>query len=128
MPTPPTGRSIIADHRRLLTALAVVLGITELADAFFISFWEGAVAFGILFLAGAAWTRRGGIGGPILIGALCAFEIQGFFQWQRGGAADWTVQIAFLIVSGIGLITTVAVLKSAYHARASKQPMARAGA
>ena len=47
MPTPSPKQSLIADRRRLLTAIAVVLGVGELADAFFISFWEGAVVFGI---------------------------------------------------------------------------------
>ena len=109
MPTPSPKQSLIADRRRLLTAIAVVLGVGELADAFFISFWEGAVVFGILFLAGALWTRRGGIGGPILIGALSAFEIQAFFEWERGGTADWISQIAFLIISVIAVITVIAV-------------------
>jgi len=126
MPTLSTARSIFADRRRLLTAIAIALGVGELIDSLAISFWEGAVAFGILFLAGAAWTRRGGVGGPILIGALCAFEIQAFFQWQRGGAADWASQIAFLIVSAIGLLTAIAVLRSAYQARSAERSVARA--
>ena len=128
MPTPSPLQSLIADRRRLLTAIAVVLGVGELADAFFISFWEGAVAFGILFLAGALWTRRGGIGGPILVGVLSAFEIQAFFQWERGGTVDWISQIAFLIVSVIAVITVIAVLRGAHHARTNTRPAARAGA
>ena len=128
MPTPPTARSIIADRRRLLTTIAIVLGVGELADSFAITFWEGALAFSILFLAGAAWTRRGGVGGPILVGALCTFEIQGFFQWQRGGVADWISQIAFLIISTVGLLTVIAVLWSAYRARSAERPAVRASA
>ena len=128
MSTPSPEQSLIADRRRLLTAIAVVLGVGELADAFLISFWEGAVAFGILFLAGALWTRRGGIGGPILIGALSAFEIQAFFQWERGGTVDWITQIAFLVVSIIAVTTVIAVLLSARHERTTTPRTARAGA
>src|SRR5690242_12407800 len=128
MPTPSPAQSLIADPRCFFTVIAVVLGVGELADAFFISFWEGAVAFGILFLAGALWTRRGGIGGPILIGALAAFEIQAFFQWERGGTVDWISQIAFLIISITAVITVIAVLLRAHHARTTTPPTARAGA
>ena len=99
--------SIFTDRRRLLTALATALGLIELADAPTISFWEGALAFGILYLAGAQWTRRGSVGGPILVGALSAFEIQGFFQWARGGTVDWVAQIGVLMLSTLALIVAL---------------------
>lgn len=120
--------SIFRDRRRLLTALAVLLGVGELADAPTISFWEGALAFGILFLAGALWTHRGGAGGPILVGALSAFEIQAFFQWARGGTIDWIAQVGFLVVSTVALIVALAVLKGAYDTRAARRTIARADA
>jgi hypothetical protein len=120
--------SIFTDRRRLLTALATALGLIELADAPTISFWEGALAFGILYLAGAQWTRRGGVGGPILIGALSAFEIQSFFQWARGGAVDWVAQIGVLVLSTLALIVALAVLKRAYDTRTARRSVARADA
>ena len=125
MHTRSLSRSIITDRRRRLTAIAVLLGIGEFGDSFFISFWEGAAVFCVLFFAAALWTRRGGIGGPILIGLLCAFEIQGFFQWARGGTADWISQIAFLVVSIAGVLTAVALLKNVLDTRRAKQHMAR---
>ena len=125
MHTRSLSRSIVTDRRRRLTAIAVLLGIGEFGDSFFISFWEGAAVFCVLFLAAALWTRRGGIGGPILIGLLCAFEIQGFFQWARGGTADWISQIAFLVVSIAGVLTAVVLLKNVLDTRRAKQHMAR---
>jgi hypothetical protein len=115
----PTGR------RRLLTAIAVLLGVGEFGDSFFISFWEGAAVFCVLFLAAAFWMRRGGIGAPILISLLCAFEIQSFPSWQRGGVADWTSQIAFLVLSIAGMLVALAVFKRAFDARRTRRHLAR---
>jgi hypothetical protein len=115
----PTGR------RRLLTAIAVLLGVGEFGDSFFISFWEGAAVFCVLFLAAAFWMRRGGIGAPILIGLLCAFEIQSFPSWQRGGVADWISQISFLVVSIAGVLVALAVFKRAFDARRTRRHLAR---
>jgi hypothetical protein len=125
MQTRSVSRSTITDRRRVLTATAILLGIGEFGDSFFISFWEGAAVFCVLFLAGALWTRRGGIGGPILIGVLCAFEIQGFLSWQRGGTADWISQIAFLVGSIAGVLVVLAVLKRAFDTRKTKQHVAQ---
>lgn len=123
MLTRPNPRS--TDRRRLLTAIAVLLGIGEFCDSFFISFWEAAAVFSVLFLAAAYWMRRGGIGAPILFGVLCAFEIQSFPSWQRGGVADWASQIGFLVVSIIGALVTLAVLKRAFDDRRTRQQVAR---
>ena len=58
------------DRRRVLTAIAVLLGIGEFGDSFFISFWEGAAVVCVLFLARAPGCRRGGIGPPTGVGLL----------------------------------------------------------
>jgi hypothetical protein len=110
----------IARRRRVLVAVAAALGLAELADAPTISFWEGAAVFGLLYLAGAWWTRRGGIGGPILIAALSLFEIQDFFGWSRGGVADWTIQVAFLAGSIVALAVALALLRAAHGARVGR--------
>ncbi len=109
---------------RIVTWIAVVLGVGELLDSFDISFWEGALAFGVLFLAGALWTQRGSIGGPILIGLLCAFEVQAFFQWARTGTFDWVSQIAFLVVSAVGLLAALVLLKDALSTRRAHRRVA----
>jgi Na+-translocating ferredoxin:NAD+ oxidoreductase RnfD subunit len=112
---------------RIVSWVAAVLGVGELLDSLDISFWEGALVFGVLFLIGAVWTRRGGIGGPILVGILCAFEVQAFFQWARGGAFDWVTQVAVLVVSAAGLVGVLVLLKGTFAARRARRRIASAG-
>jgi hypothetical protein len=109
--------SFARDRRQWLITLAIVLGLGELVDSFFISFWEAGVVFSALFLLAAFWTRRGGMGGPILVGALCVFELQSFPTWERTGMGDWISQIAFVVVSAVGLVVAIAVLKREYDTR-----------
>ena len=117
--------SLPRDLRQLLALLALLLGLGEFADAFFISFWEGAAVFSVLFLAATLWSRRGGIGGPILVGALCLFELQSFPTWHRHGAGDWISQIAFVVVAAAGLLVTLVVLKQSFSIRRAKARAAR---
>src|SRR5256885_4651656 len=70
-----TADSIARDPRRLLGALALLLGLGELGDTFFVSFPPGPAIFGTLLLVGAFWIRRGGIGGAIFVAAPFLFEI-----------------------------------------------------
>jgi hypothetical protein len=116
------------DLRHLLALLALLLGLGEFADAFFISFWEGAAVFSVLFLAAMLWIRRGGIGGPILVGALCVFELQSFPTWHRHGVGNWISQIAFVVVAAAGLLLALAVLKQSYRIRRAKASAARMAA
>ena len=44
------------DLRALLTAIALVLGVAELIDAFFIDFPAAAVVVGVLFLLARTWS------------------------------------------------------------------------
>lgn len=104
-----THRSLFS-NRRMLVSAALLLGLAEFADSFFISFWEGAAVFAALFLLAALWTRRGGIGGPILTGALCIFELQSFPTWKRTGLEDWISQSAVAVVSALCLLIAVGVL------------------
>jgi hypothetical protein len=111
--SPPAARSW--NRRHVLTALAVALAIGEFIGALSID-WPA----GILFIAGAYWIRRGGIGGPILVGLLAAIEAVAVPF--RGPYADWAqdrwiVQTLFVVVSLTGLITAIAVLVE------SRQPL-----
>jgi hypothetical protein len=103
--------SVPRDRRHLLALIALLLGLGEFADAFFISFWEGAAVFSALFLAAVLWIRRGGIGGVLLVGALCVFELLSFPTWHRNGAGDWITQLAFITVAAAGLPVALAVLQ-----------------
>lgn len=118
--SPPAARS--RNRRRVLIALAVALAIGEFIGALSID-WPA----GILFLAGAYWIRRGGIGGPILVGVLAAIEAVAVPV--RGPYADWAqdrwiVQMLFVVVSLTGLITAIASLAASIRSRRS---MPRAG-
>jgi len=109
--------SIVSDRRRLLVGLAVLLGLAEFADVFAISFWEAAAVFCALFLAAAWWTRRGGIGGPILVTILCVFELQSYPTWDRNGITDWITQTAFAAGAAVCLIVALAVLRRSFAER-----------
>lgn len=109
--------SIVHDRRRLLVALALLLGLAEFGDAFIISFWEGAAVASALWLASAYWTRRGGLGGPILAGLLSVFELQSFPTWERNGIGDWILQVPFAVFSAVTLVVALTVLKRGFAAR-----------
>jgi hypothetical protein len=66
--------------RQRLAALALVLGLGELVDSFFISGWYFALVFAVLFFVGA---------------------------WLVHGAGDWIFQIAFLAVAAVTLVLSV---------------------
>jgi len=127
MPASSTGHSILGD-RRLLAGTALLLGLGEFADAFTISFWEGAAVFSALFIAAFFWIRRGGIGGPILVGALCVFELQSYPTWKRTGLEDSITQTAFAVVSAAGLLLAIAVLTRAFLTRKAVAPLGDHGA
>ena len=120
--------SVPRDRRGLLGLIALLLGLGEFADAFFISFWEGAAVFAVLFLVGVIWVRRGGIGGPVLVGALCVFELQSFPTWHRAGTGDWISQIAFAVVSAAGLLVALSVVWQSIRTRKAETAPARSEA
>ena len=95
--------------RQRLVLLALLLGLGELGDSFFISGWYFALAFAVLFFVGAWLVRRGGRAGPILVGLLCVFELASSPSWDRNGAGDWIFQIAFLAIAAVALVLSVAV-------------------
>jgi hypothetical protein len=109
--------SIVHDRHRLLVALALLLGLAEFGDIFVISFWEAGAVFSALFIASALWNRRGGIGGPIMVGLLCVFELQSFPTWERNGIGDWILQVPFAVLSAVTLVVALAVLKRGLAAR-----------
>jgi hypothetical protein len=113
----PMSASIVHDRRRLLVGLALLLGLAEFGDAFIISFWEGAAVASALWLASARWTRRAGLGGPILAGSLSVFELQSFPTWQRNGIEDWILQVPVAVLSAVTLVVALAVLKQGFAAR-----------
>lgn len=120
--------SIPRDRRHLLALIALLLGLSEFAAAFFVSFWEVNPVLCVLFLAGLLWIRRGGIGGPILVGALCVFELWGFTTYSRNGIGDWVSQIPIAVVSAAGLAVALAVLRQSLTTGRAKTAAARVDA
>jgi hypothetical protein len=120
--------SIPRDRRHALALIALLLGLGEFAAAFFVSFWEVNPILCVLFLAGLVWTRRGGIGGPILVGLLCVFELWGFTTYSRNGIFDWLSQISIAVVSAAGLVVALAVLRQSLTMGKAKTAAARSDA
>jgi len=108
--------SIFRD-RRLLILIALFLAAGEIVDAFFISFPAGAAVFAALLIVGVLWTRRGGIGGPILIAVLCVFEIANAPSWPRDTVGDWVSMTGFAIVALAGLLVAIGVILATRKAR-----------
>ena len=118
-----TADSIAREPRRLLVALALLLGLGELADTFFVSFPPSPAVFRTLLLVGAFWIRRGGIGGPVFVAALFVFEIANAPFWPRTSVADWITSIAYPGVALAGLVVALPVITRSFGARrASWQP------
>src|SRR5919112_1749016 len=117
MTTNPRPSSIVRTPRYLLGVIAFVLALDEFKDTFIISFWPGALLFAVLFLAGALWIRRGTVGGPILVAALCAFELYSFSSWERHSTYDWINEIAAAAISLAGLLLAIVVIGRCLSAR-----------
>jgi hypothetical protein len=76
---------------------------------------------GIVFIAGAYWIRRGGLGGPILVGLLAGIEavavaVHGpYADWAQD---RWLVQALVVVVCVTALITaTTVVVQARAHPR-----------
>lgn len=120
--------SIPRDRRHLLALIALILALSEFVAAFFVSFWEVNPILCALFLTGLLWTRRGGIGGPILLGTLCVFELLAFTTYPRNGVGDWVSQIPIAVVSAAGLVAAVTVLTQSFTTRKAKTTAAHVDA
>ena len=107
----------VVGDRRSLVLIAMVLAVAEIVDAFFVSFPAGPAIFAVLLLAGALWTRRAGIGGPILIAVLCVFEIANAPSWLRDTVGDWISMFAFAAVAIAGLVVAILVIRATRSAR-----------
>ena len=108
--------SIFRD-RRLLILIALLLAAGEIVDAFVVSFPAGAAVFAALLIVGVLWTRRGGIGGPILIAVLCVFEIANAPSWPRDTVGDWISMTGFALVALAGLFIAIGVILATRSAR-----------
>jgi hypothetical protein len=117
--------SLLRDRRRLLSLIALLLAFGEIADAFFVSFPAGPSVFAALLVAGTLWIRRGGIGGPLLVAALFAFEIANAPFWPRQTTGDWISTVAYGVVALAGLLVAIAAIKLSFNKRTIRTTAAR---
>ena len=108
---------------RIAVAVAIVLAVAELADAFFIDVPAAAVVMAALFVAGVLWTRRGGIGGLVLLVFLFALEVVSIPTYKRTTIGDWILQIAVGLVAAAGLVAALAAIRGLKSRRAMVDPM-----
>jgi hypothetical protein len=117
MSTRSTTTSVFAEPQRLLAPLALVLALGEVASAFLISFPIAGIIFAALFVAGASWVRRGGIGGAVFVAALCTFEVADYPFWQRHSTAAVIAQSAYAAVALAGLLVALAAIRHSIAGR-----------
>jgi hypothetical protein len=69
-----------------------------------------AIAFGLAFLAGVVWLRRGHVGGAWVIAVLAAIELAFVPMYPRSSTWDWASQGSFSVASAIALAGAVGVI------------------
>jgi hypothetical protein len=97
------------------TAIAggVLCGLGELALSPSMDGVSGAslaIVFGLAFLGGALWLRRGSVGGAWLIAVLAAVELAFIPMYPRSGIWDWASQLVFGAFSLVALAGALGVI------------------
>jgi hypothetical protein len=108
------------EWRTLLIAAAILVGVGDLIDAFFIDYPIVAIFAGVLFLVGAFLILRGGLGGVILVGILAVIEAVAVPFYDRDDVGDWIVNMVLLVASLIGVIASIVVLVEHGRTRRSR--------
>lgn len=99
--------------RNSLVLLALLLGVANIVNAFFIDAAAFSVAIGVVFLVGAGLARSGRErAGAVIVGLLALFLVVGFFGWQWRSTFERIVQIGFLVASLAALATSIGVLST----------------
>lgn len=100
----------VADRRSSL-GVAVAFAVLEIVMVPWLDEPVAAIVFAVLFLAAAAWIRHGGRGGLIMLAVLCGLELAFLPFYARAAFEDWLFQGAALILSVLGLATSIAALR-----------------
>jgi hypothetical protein len=108
---------------RILTALAVALGLAEPATAIITSVEHVPntepvmlAVFLLPWLAGAVLLRRGKItAGAIVVGLLSLLNVVSFPGWTRTSALDWTTQSIGAAAAAVCLTLAITVLVRRYR-------------
>jgi hypothetical protein len=103
---------------RILTVLAVALGLAEPATAIITSVEHVPnsepvmlVLFLIPWLVGAALLQRGKVtAGAIVVGLLSLLDVVSFPGWTRTSALDWTTQLICAAAAAVCLMLAITTL------------------
>jgi hypothetical protein len=94
---------------RILIAAAIVAGLFEAVSV--PSVGAPAAVFAAVFLAAALWIyRRPGRPPAAVLGLAFLVELAGEPFYERNTATDWAVQMAFGVLSLVGLGAAIAVI------------------
>ena len=98
---------------RIAIVGGVLCGIGELALSPTMDGVSGAsvaIAFGLAFLGGVVWLRRGHVVGAWVIAVLAAIELAFIPMYPRSGLWDWTTQVGFGVFSLVALVGALGVI------------------
>lgn len=97
--------------RGLVILFSVIQAICEFVSAPMIEVWGFALAFGVLFLAGAFLVYRGRVlAGSILVSALSLFELANYPFWAKHDAFDWGLDTLVAVAAAATLVSVVWML------------------
>ena len=92
---------------KIAITAGVLCGVGEIALSPTMDFPAGTIAalvFGLAFLAGVVWLRRGRVGGAVLITVLAAVELAFMPMYTRETTFEWLSQGLFAVASLIALV------------------------
>ena len=99
---------VLRSPRGLVIVFSVIQAICEFISATYIEVWMYALAFGGLFLVGAALVHRGRVvAGAVIITVISLFELANYPFWRKNNAWDW---IFDSVVGAAAAATLVAVV------------------
>ena len=93
-----SSRSPSSKWRTFLQVISVVVAIEIGLHSFIVREPVVTIVVAALWLAGFFWIRRGGRGGPVLIGVLSLFELLGTLFFSNEAAPGVTVPAWIIIV------------------------------
>jgi hypothetical protein len=97
--------------RGLVIVLSVIQAIGEFISATYIEVWMYALAFGALFLLGAALVQRGRVvAGAVIITAISLFELANYPFWRKNNTWDWIFDSAVGAAAAVTLVAIVWLL------------------
>lgn len=97
--------------RGMVILFSVIQAICEFISAPMIDVWMYALAFGVLFLAGAILVQRGRVvAGSVVVGALSLFELANYPFWRKDGVFDWAFDTLIAVAAAATLLSVVWML------------------